>query len=141
MKKRIITAAKQVWSEPKSVTTRGNKYTQYATVQYKGDTYSCYQNVVTPTQWRNYKFQLSIRRPYDDANYISCQYEGGRALFIQNGKVVGKQTLESFIDFCDGEPIRDDDMEFYEYQDNLITSCLDALVEYNKSISPRIIHN
>ena len=74
---------------------------------------------------------------YDDADYYWARVRGnGLVEFIHNGRVQDKMQLPNYLDFVeDYETVA----EYFEVE--VMDPILDVLVDYNKSIKPRMMYN
>lgn len=79
-----------------------------------------------------YMFAISKLSPYDDAKYVYCQYQNGVLRYAQDGKVI---ATEYYI------PDDSEYEQFSEWQNDIISRCLDKLDAYNSKIASKIIHN
>lgn len=73
-------------------------------------------------------------RPYDDADYTWAKVEGPQVSFIRNGKVIDKMTIADYDE---------DDVagSFEQYLQYTFESIAMELLDMNKDIKPRMIHN
>lgn len=79
------------------------------------------------------KFQMSIVKPYDDADYAWAQYDGSTIKCFQDGKLV---------DYLDGVYYESDRYEtFDEYCNYVIERAFRMLEDINEKVEPRILHD
>lgn len=79
------------------------------------------------------RFSMSEIHPYDDAEYTWARYDNLVVEFIRGGKVVDKMHMHDY------------DEDYYETVYEYVTDLVDAtaveLLNMNKDVKPRIVHN
>lgn len=79
------------------------------------------------------RFSISEIHPYDDAEYTWARYDNLVVEFIKGGKVIDKMHMHDY------------DEDYYETVDEYVADLLDStaveLIEMNKYVKPRIVHN
>lgn len=111
----------------------------YNTMKVKGKRFSIHSNIVDNSpnadSWelfKSFKANVSMIAPYDDADYFWAKIHDGKIEYFRNGRLYDT----SF--YTDSE---DMDVENSEWIDEILYMCCAELVELNKDIQPRIIHN
>lgn len=84
---------------------------------------------------RDYNLKCQIRRvtPYDDANYTWARYDHFKAKYIRDGKVIDTSHMACYDD---GEY-----EQFSEYCEDVVYTIIDNLIELDRNVEPRMIHN
>lgn len=82
----------------------------------------------------SFQCQVSVIKPYDDAEYAWARKVSPRDVdIIQNGKVVDHYTVPEWNE--------DNYEDETEYINDVVDMICVALLDYNRDIKPRIIHN
>lgn len=126
---------KQLKGVPQSNSITAGKvfdYDSYVTYNHGPNKFSVHMKYVDDPE--NFQCQISMIRPYDDADYAWARKWSPRDVdIIQNGKVVDHYTVPEY------------DYDTYEdgteYVDTVIDMICTALLDYNRDIQPRMIHN
>ena len=121
-------------STKKTTTPQGyTNFTVFSQSSNKLNRYRVLDNDVDNfDEGHEYMFAISKLSPYDDAKYVYCQYRNGVVSYAQDGKVIAKEYY--IPDDAEYE-------QFSEWQNDVISRCLDKLEGYNSKISAKIIHN
>lgn len=84
---------------------------------------------------RDYNLKCQIHRvtPYDDANYTWARYDHFKAEYIRDRKVIDTSYMACYDD---GEY-----EQFSEYCDDVVYTIIDNLIELDKNVEPRMVHN
>lgn len=82
--------------------------------------------------FKDFKAQISVSNPYDDATYYWAKIENGVIKYIRDGKVESTNTYMNADDM---------DVENDEWCDDVIDIALRRLGDLNADIEQRIIHN
>lgn len=82
--------------------------------------------------FRAFKATVSRIAPYDDANYAWANIHDGKIELIRDGKIINTQYYFNADDM---------DVENIEWCDAIIDQAIDALIEIDKDVQPRIITN
>ena len=111
----------------------------YNTMTVNGKRFGIHSTIVDNSpdanSWELFKsFKATVRMiaPYDDADYFWAKLHDGKIEYFRNGK----RYDTSF--YTDAE---DMDVDNNEWIDEILYMCCEELVELNKDIQPRIIHN
>lgn len=111
----------------------------YSTMRVKGKRFGIHSTVVNNSPdadsrelFKSFQASVSMIAPYDDADYFWAKIHDGKIEYFRNGK----RYDTSF--YMDAE---DMDVENSEWIDEILYMCCDELVELNKTIQPRIIHD
>jgi len=79
------------------------------------------------------KFQMSIVKPYDDADYAWAEYDGSTIKCYQNNRLVDRMN-GLFYEYDRYE-------DFDEYCNHVFEQTFRLLEEINKTVEPRILHD
>lgn len=116
-----------------------SSYNKYAKISRGNQNFSVHYNEIyndpsadAHQMWLDFKAQVSMLRPYDDAEYAWAQIQNGEIRIIKNNKVI--QTYY----YLDAD---DMDVENVEWCDEVIDQAIYYLSKANAGIEPRIIHN
>lgn len=82
--------------------------------------------------FNNFRFQISVSNPYDDADYAWCYGDSGVIKIIKSQKVIHKAFYFNADDM---------DVENTEWCDEVVRIALSELEKINGRIEQRIIHN
>ena len=82
--------------------------------------------------FHEFKAQISVSNPYDDADYVWATISNGVVNYVKNGKVIDKSY------YMDADDI---DVENDEWCDVVIEQVLENLESYNSKVESRIIHS
>ena len=82
--------------------------------------------------FNNFRFQISVSNPYDDADYAWCYGDHGVIKIIKSQKVIHKAFYFNADDM---------DVENTEWCDEVVRIALSELEKINGRIEQRIIHN
>lgn len=114
-------------------------YDKYAKVSRSNQNFSVHYNEIyndpsadAHQMWLDFRAQVSMLRPYDDAEYAWAQIQDGQIRIIKNNKVIQKYN------YLDAD---DMDVDNVEWCDEVIDQAIYYLSEANANIEPRIIHN
>lgn len=116
-----------------------SSYNKYAKISRGNQNFSVHYNEIyndpsadAHQMWLDFKAQVSMLRPYDDAEYAWAQIQNGQIQIIKNNKVI--QTYN----YLDAD---DMDVENVEWCDEVIDQAIYYLSKANAGIEPKIIHN
>ena len=116
-----------------------SSYNKYSKISRGNQNFSVHYNEIyndpsadAHQMWLDFKAQVSMLRPYDDAEYAWAQIQNGQIRIIKNNKVI--QTYY----YLDAD---DMDVENVEWCDEVIDQAIYYLSKANAGIEPRIIHN
>ena len=116
----------------RAATIEAGKYTDHDIYTRGRQRFSVYMSNVDDPE--NFQCQVSMLKPYDDADYAWARKTSHRIVdIIQDRKVVDHYTVPRW----DAESWEDET----EYINEVIDSICTALIEYNADIEPVIIHN
>lgn len=117
-----------------------NKYGEHHDyISRGGRKFSVYYNEIDNSpeadahkMWEDFKAQVSMISPYDDADYVWANIKNG-IIFIMKGN----KAIDSSY-YVDAD---DMDIENGEWCDAIIEQAIDNISEINDNIEPRIIHD
>jgi len=110
-----------------------SEYSDYMTIQHGRQKFSVHINYDGPYEG-SFAAQVSEIHPYDDADYAWARIKhNGQVEFIKGGKIMDKMQLPSY-DEADYEDIS-------EYYNDMLDSVAVELMDINKAVKPRMIHN
>lgn len=103
-----------------------------------GRKYSVYYNEIDnspdadPYQmWKDFKAQVSMISPYDDADYVWANIKNGNIFIMRGNKAIDSSTYSNAEDM---------DIENDEWCQAVIDQAIDNISEINYNIEPKIIH-
>lgn len=103
-----------------------------------GKKYSVYYNEIDnspdadPYQmWEDFKAQVSMISPYDDADYVWANIKNGNIFIMKGNKAIDSSTYSNAEDM---------DIENDEWCQAVIDQAIDNISEINYNIEPKIIH-
>ena len=79
------------------------------------------------------RYQTFKARPYDDADYAWAACNGRTVNYYRNNRKIASKPVIPY------DP--EDYEEYREYIDELVDSVCMTLLEYNRDVEPRMIHN
>lgn len=82
--------------------------------------------------WEDFKAQVSMISPYDDADYVWANIKNGNIFIMKGNKAIDNSY------YMDAD---DMDVENGEWCDAIIEQAIDNISEINDNIEPRIIHD
>ena len=122
-----------------------NEYQHYFAYDYKGIyKFSVHYNDVTDVEdpessFNQLKASVSLIKPYDDAEYVWARIQNGSISYIRAGKVIKREYYFMFSDYgTDADPLYENANEWI---DDIVNGACDKLIELNKNVKPRMIHN
>lgn len=81
---------------------------------------------------KEFKFQITVISPYDDAQYEWCKGENGTVNIYKGSKLVDESIYMTSDDW---------DVENSEWCEAVLRGCVELLEESNSKIKPRMVHN
>ena len=125
--KRVIRAAQQ------------SSYEDFMTIHHGRQKFGVHIDVSDSPKDNNWgppRFSMSEIHPYDDGDYAWCKRDDSSSLrvdFFRNGKKLDSMNLWSY---------ESDDYENYtDYIDDVLDQVAIELMDVNKDVKPRMVHN
>lgn len=117
-----------------------NKYGEHHDyISRGGRKFSVYYNEIDNSpeadahkMWEDFKAQVSMISPYDDADYVWANIKNGNIFIMQGNKAIDNSY------YMDAD---DMDIENGEWCDAIIEQAIDNISGINDNIEPRIIHD
>lgn len=114
------------------VTAVTNQYPEFNTVYHGKQKFAVHSTDMTDVF--HFACQVTEIHPYDDADYCWARMgENKQVQFIQKGKVIDKMQMHYY------EP--EDYESPYDYIDDIVDSICVELLQFNRSVEPRMMHN
>ena len=118
--------------------SEADNYSDYQKIYYGRHEFSCHitdpdENLPDNEITQIFKASLREIHPYDDAEYYWAKIENLYIHYIYRGKVVDKERY----DFYDSEEFE----SVFEWENVVLEDAMRGLIERNKNIEPRILHD
>ena len=122
-----------------------NQYQHYFAYDYKGTNrfhvhYDDVTDVEDPeSSFKQLRASVSLIKPYDDGEYAWARIQNGTISYIRTGKVIKTEYYFMFSDYgTDEDPLYENANEWI---DDVLNRACDTLIELNKNVKRRMIHN
>lgn len=118
--------------------SRAGVYKDFSVVSHNGHRYALRTTgEVSPDDdpfklFRTFQAEISKIAPYDDANYVWAKIGKGETQYFMEDEFLDRAYYMTPWDW---------DLENSEWVETIIESAILELEEYNKNISPKMVHN